>query len=69
MSLMAPRERVRRALRRRGALTMEQIADALGLSVDEVRPVVWELTRERQVERSQTFSLVREPARRVGVAP
>ena len=61
--LLAPRERVRRALRRRGALTMEQIAEVLGVDVAEIRPVVYELRREGQVERAQTFALVREPAR------
>ena len=61
--LMAPRERVRRALRRHGALTMEGIAEATGLDIDAVRPVVYEMRREEQIVREQTFSLVREPAR------
>lgn len=59
---MAPRERIRRVLRRRGPLTMEQIAEATGVDVGKVRPIVWALRKEGQVARSQTFTLVREPA-------
>lgn len=60
---MAPRERVRRALRRHGALTMEGIARATGLGIETVRPVVYEMRREKQIVRQQTFALVREPGR------
>ena len=59
--LMAPRERVRRVLRRRGPQSMDEIAEALALPLATVRPIVWALSRDRQVQRKQTFELVREP--------
>lgn len=63
MGRLTVRERVRRVLRRRGPLSMEAIAEALQLDIETVRPAVWEMRREGQVERSQTFTLVREPTR------
>lgn len=64
---MTTRDRVRRVLRRKGTMSMEQIAEALQLPIDEVRPAIYEMRREGQVERSQTFTLVREPPRRQAV--
>ena len=44
-SLMAPRERIRRVLRKHGSLTVRQIAIHSGLTVEQIGPRVYDMRR------------------------